>query len=447
MTELSLGSTPAPAAEGYPGHGAKPYRAYVLGVLMVIYGLNLMDRGLVALLQEKFKPEFHLSDFQLGLLGGPAFAFFNTVASLPIGRLADRFNRVSILSICVAAWSLMTALCGLAVSFPMLLLARFGVGIGEAGCLPPSQSLISDYFPAKKRASAIAIHLISIPIGTILASIIGAVVADRYGWRMAFIVLGAPGLLIALITRLTVKEPPRAASLAADGQPVATPTLRAALRELGSKSSFFHIALATGLVNFVAVGNGQYLVSFLLRVHHITLTQVGLILGPLVGGLTVVSGIVVGKALDYLTARDRAWLARWPAIGVLLAVPLGIGAYLTPSFPLSIAMFLGQLLCAGAYLTSLYTTAQGVVRPAVRATASGMVIVVINTIGYGFGPPAVGALSDFMRTHVVALGLSDAAHASAQGLRYALVCGVVVNLWAAVHYWIGSTKLEKDWVG
>jgi MFS family permease len=447
MADLTLGSNPASTPKGYPGYGAKPYRAYILAVLMVIYGLNLMDRSLVALLQEKFKPEFHLSDFQLGLLGGPAFAFFNTVASLPIGRLADRFNRIGILSICVAAWSLMTALCGLATSFPMLLLARFGVGVGEAGCLPPSQSVISDYFPSNKRASAIAIHLISIPIGTILASMIGAVVADRYGWRMAFIALGAPGLLIALVCRLTVKEPPRGATMAADGQPAATPSLRAALRELGSKSSFFHIALATGLVNFVAVGNGQYLVSFLLRAHHVSLTQVGLILGPLVGGLTVVSGIVVGKALDYLTARNRAWLARWPAIGVLLAAPLGVVSYLTPSLPMMIALLLAQLLCIGAYLTSLYTTAQGVVQPAVRGTASAMVIVVINTIGYGFGPPAIGALSDFMQAHVVAFGLSDAAHAGAQGLRYAMACGMAVNLWAAVHYWIGSTKLERDWAG
>jgi predicted MFS family arabinose efflux permease len=441
---------PAPA-EGYPGHGTKPYRAYILTVLMVIYGINLLDRGLVALLQEKFKPEFHLSDFQLGLLGGTAFALFNALAGLPMARLAERFNRIGVLAIATAIWSVMTALCGLAVSFPMLLLARFGVGIGEAGCLPPTQSVIADYFPANKRASAISIHLTAIPIGGVLAVMIGGVVADHFGWRMAFILLGLPGLLIALITWLTVKEPPRGGvvggEVTAGGQKAEAPSLREAWRELRSKPSFWHIALATGLVNFVAVGNGQYVASFLLRVHHVSLTQVGLILGPLVGGITVISVWAVGRILSALTEKDKAWLARWPAIGVALNVPVIIAAYLAPSLWIVVPLQMVAIVCSNAYLISLYTTAQGVVQPRVRATSTAVVIMVINVIGYGLGPPAIGALSDFMRTHVVAFGLSDPAHAAAQGLRYALACGALVNFWAAAHYLIGSTKLEKDWVG
>jgi predicted MFS family arabinose efflux permease len=433
---------PAVAAAPYAGHGTKPYRAYVLGVLMVIYAINLLDRGLVGLLQEKFKPEFHLSDFELGLLGGPAFALCNALAGLPLARLAERFNRIAVLSICVALWSVMTACCGLAVSFPMLLLARFGVGVGEAGCLPPTQSVIADYFPANKRASAISIHLTSIPIGTIAAAAIGGVVADLYGWRMAFVALGAPGILIALICWLTVKEPPRGG-----GQKTETPNLRAAIREVMGKGSFWHIALATGLVNFVAVGNGQYVVSFIIRVHHVSLTKIGLILGPLLGGLTVVSVWAVGKILSYLTEKDRAWLARWPGIGVAIGVPVSISAYLAPSIWIMVPLQMVGVLCTNAYLISLYTTTQGVVQPRVRATATAVVIMVVNIIGYGLGPPAIGALSDFMKDHVVAFGLSDPAHAAAQGLRYALVCGALVNLWASAHYLIGSTKLMKDWVG
>jgi predicted MFS family arabinose efflux permease len=435
-------TAPVAAAAPYAGHGAKPYRAYVLGVLMVIYAINLLDRGLVGLLQEKFKPEFHLSDFELGLLGGPAFALCNALAGLPLARLAERFNRIGVLSVCVALWSIMTACCGLAVSFPMLLLARFGVGIGEAGCLPPTQSVIADYFPANKRASAISIHLTSIPIGTIAAAAIGGVVADLYGWRMAFVALGAPGILIALICWLTVKEPPRGG-----GQKTETPNFAAAIREVMGKASFWHIALATGLVNFVAVGNGQYVVSFMIRVHHISLTKIGLILGPLVGGLTVVSVWAVGKILSHLTEKDRAWLARWPGIGVAIGVPVSVMAYLAPSIWIMVPLQMVGLLCTNAYLISLYTTAQGVVQPRVRATATAMVIMVVNVIGYGVGPPAIGALSDFLKDHVVAFGLSDPAHAAAQGLRYALVCGALVNLWASAHYLIGSTKLEKDWVG
>ncbi len=446
MTDIVVGEAAANTtpADSYPGYATKPYRAYIMAVLMVIYGLNLADRGLVALLQEKFKPEFHLSDFELGLLGGPAFALCNALAGLPIGRLAERFNRIGVLAICTALWSVMTACCGLAVSFPMLLLARFGVGIGEAGCLPPTQSVISDYFPASKRASAISLHLTAIPIGTIAASAIGAVVADLYGWRMAFIALGAPGILVAIICWLTVKEPPRGGAAA---EKVEAPGLGAALKEISGKGSFWHIALATGLVNFVAVGNGQYLVSFMLRAYHISLTQVGLVLGPVIGGVTVLSVYGVGRIISHLAEKDRAWLARWPGIGVALGVPVSLAAYMAPSFGIMIALQVVGLLCTNAYLISLYTTAQGVVPPRMRATATALVIMVINTIGYGLGPPVVGALSDFLKDHVVAFGLSDAAHASAQGLRYALMCGALVNLWAAVHYLIGSTKLKRDWVG
>jgi predicted MFS family arabinose efflux permease len=429
-------------ASSYPGYGTKPYRAYVLGVLMVIYGINLLDRGLVALLQEKIKPEFHLSDFELGLLGGPAFALCNALAGLPLARLAERFNRAGVLAICTALWSAMTALCGIAVSFPVLLLARFGVGIGEAGCLPPSQSLISDYFPANTRASAISIHLTSIPVGTIVAGAIAAVVADLYGWRMAFIALGLPGILIALICAFTVKEPPRGGA-----EKVETPDFGAALKEIIGKPSFWHISLATGLVNFVAVGNGQYMTSFMLRNYDISLTQIGLILGRLVGIMTVASVYAVGKIIDRLAEKDRAWLARWPGIGVAIGVPVSLLSFMAPSIWIMIALQIVGLLCTNAYLISLYTTAQGVVHPRMRATASALVIMVINTIGYGLGPPVIGALSDFLKDQVVALGLSDAAHASASGLRYALMCGSLVNLWAAAHYLIGSTKLKRDWVG
>jgi predicted MFS family arabinose efflux permease len=347
------------------------------------------------------------------------------------------------LTVCTAVWSVMTACCGLAASFPMLLLARFGVGIGEAGCLPPTQSVISDYFPADKRASAISLHLTAIPIGTIAASAIGAVVADLYGWRMAFIALGAPGILVAIICWLTVKEPPRGGST----EKVEAPGFRAALKDISSKASFWHIALATGLVNFVSVGNGQYLVSFMLRTYHISLSQVGLTLGPLIGGLTVISVVAVGRIISHLAEKDRAWLARWPGIGVALGVPVSLAAYMAPSFAIMVGLQVVGLLCTNAYLISLYTTAQGVVQPRMRATATALVIMVVNTIGYGLGPPVVGAMSDFLKDHVVALGLSDPAHAAAQGLRYALMCGAVVNLWAAAHYLIGSTKLKKDWVG
>lgn len=443
MAELVGGQTAEPANPGYPGYSTKPYRGYVLGVLMVIYGFNLLDRGLVALLQEQIKPEFGLTDFQLGLLGGPAFALCNTLAGLPLARLSERFNRVGVLAVCTALWSAMTAFCGWAVSFPMLLLARFGVGVGEAGCLPPTQSLIADYFPANKRASAISIHLTAIPIGTIVAGAVAAVIADHYGWRMAFIALGLPGILVALICWLTVKEPPRGGGAEA----TETPGFGDAIKAIVSKASFWHIAIASGLVNFVAVGGGQYTTSFMLRTYDVSLTQIGLIFGPIVGIVTVVSVYAVGKIIDHLSEKDRAWLARWPAIGMAIAGPVTVATYMAPSIWVMIAFQVVGLLCMNTYLITLYATAQGIVQPRVRATATAMVIMVINTIGYGLGPPVFGALSDLFHANVVAWGLSDEQHASAQGLRYALMCGAVVYVWASIHYLIGSTKLKKDWVG
>jgi predicted MFS family arabinose efflux permease len=446
VTQMMAAEAPAPAATApsFPGYSTKPYRAWVMFVLMVIYGFNLADRGLVALLQERIKPEFHLSDFELGLLGGPAFALFNALAGLPIARVSERFNRIGVLAICTALWSAMTVWCGLASSFPAMLLARFGVGVGEAGCMPSTQSVISDYFPAKARASAISLHLTAIPIGTIAASAIAAVIADLYGWRMAFVAIGAPGILVAVLCWLTVKEPPRGGGAAEEEK---APGFAAAMKEIAGKKSFFHVALATGLVNFVAVGNGQYIVSFLLRTYHIPLTQVGLVLGPVIGTISVVSVIVVGRIISRLAEKDRAWLARWPGIGVAIGVPVSLCAYMAPSFPIMLGFQIVGLLCTNAYLISLYTTAQGVVPVRMRATAAALVIMVANVIGYGLGPPAIGALSDFLQAHVVAFGLSDAAHASSQGLRYALMCGALVNLWAAVHYLIGSRHLKREWVG
>ena len=219
MTEVTETAEAPPAALSYPGYGAASYRAYVLGALLVVYTFNFIDRVVIAIIQEPIKHEFALTDFQLGLLGGPAFAVLYTFLGIPIARLAERKNRMTILSICLAIWSGMTALCGFANSYAMLLMARIGVSVGEAGCTPPAQSVISDYFPATSRATAVSIYALGVPIGSMLAAIGGGWLAQEFGRRSAFLILGVPGLLLAVIVKLTVKEPPRAASSSAAEAP------------------------------------------------------------------------------------------------------------------------------------------------------------------------------------------------------------------------------------
>jgi MFS family permease len=451
MAHVAIEAEPKAADDSYPGYGTKSYRAYVLGMLFIIYALNLMDRGLTGLLQDPIKHEFGLTDFQLGLLGGPAFALFYAFLGMPIARWAERWNRISIVALATTMWSGMTVLCGLAVSYPVLLLARMGVGVGEAGCVPPSQSVISDYFPANKRAAAIAIYLVSVPLGAVFAAAIGGPVAEHYGWRWAFLVLGAPGVLIALIFKLTVREPPRT------GAAAEAPSFGVAIKEISTKPSFWHIAFGAALCNFVAVGNGSYFASFLLREHHLTLSQVGMVTGPIMGGFSALSVYVVGGLINKLIDKDRAWLARWPAIGMALAAPIGICAYLSPTPWIAIPVQMASALCANTYLIALYTTAQGVVSPRIRATSAALVMLVITIIGYGFGPPIIGALSDFMKDHVVEWGLvgnacdtggaACDAKITAEGLRYALVTGVLIYLWSSFHFFMGSRRLKNDWVG
>ncbi|MGE3931591.1 MAG: MFS transporter, partial [Hyphomonadaceae bacterium] len=213
-------------AGAFQGHSTQGYRAYVLGALLVVYTFNFIDRVIVGIIQEPIKVEFGLTDFQLGLLGGPAFAILYTLLGIPIARLAERYNRMSILAVCLALWSAMTAACGFAVNYATLLAARIGVSIGEAGCTPPANSVISDYFPAERRASALSIYALGIPIGSMIAAVGGGWIATEVGWREAFIWLGVPGVLLAVIVKLTVKEPPRAA---ATGE---TPSFFAALGAL-----------------------------------------------------------------------------------------------------------------------------------------------------------------------------------------------------------------------
>lgn len=441
------------AAPAHPGFGSKSYRAYALGVLLVVYTFNFIDRILIGVVGEDIKRELGVSDFQLGLLGGPAFAVLYTLLGIPIARYAERGNRMTIVSIGAAVWSLMTALCGFATTFLQLVLARIGVGIGEAACIPPSHSAISDYFPADRRASALAIFALGIPIGTMLAAVGGGWLVQNFDWRSAFWLLGAPGLIAALVLKLTVREPPRVAAA------TKAPSFGETLKVLSGKPSFWHVAFAGALMSFVGYANAQFLVSFVVRNYGISIAEASYAFGAIAGFAVAIGTFLGGFLGDRLSGRHPRVLAWLPAFGILVAVPAYIAAFVQPTFAGAFAILMVAPIFHYLYLGPMFAVTQGVAEPRTRATAAALLLLIVNLIGYGLGPPSIGALADYFAGQALAADglLLDACRgagapaecgpAQAQGLKYALASGVFIMVWAAVHFLLAGRTLQRDRVG
>lgn len=434
-------ASPAAAAPGleFAGFGTKPYRAYVLGALLTVYTFNFIDRVVVGVIQEPIKQEFGLTDLQLGLLGGPAFAVLYTFLGIPIARLAERKSRVAIVALALAVWSGMTALCGVVTSYAFLLLARVGVSVGEAGCTPPAQSLIGDYFPSDKRATALSIYALGVPVGSMLAAVGGGLIAEYMGWREAFLVLGLPGLILALVLRLTVKEPPRAAPAAE------TPSFGAAIRILAAKPTFWHVALGGAIASFVGYGVGQYLNSFLIRSHGLTLLQASQLTGVVLGVFAAFGTFLSGWLADRLSRRYPNALAWLPALGFLICTPLYVAGYLIPNLWIGIPLLALGAVTHYFYLGPMYAATQGIVPPRMRATAVAVLLFIVNILGYGLGPPAIGLLSDVMAGVALRAGAVSAEAAAAEGLRHAMIIGLAGYLWAALHFLLAWRTLRRDW--
>lgn len=428
------------------------YRYVVLAWLFLIYMLNYVDRALLSIVQEPLKAEFNLSDLQLGLLGGLAFAMLYAAAGLPIARLAERHSRVSIVSICCGVWSVMTAACGLATSYAALFLCRMGVSIGEAGCLPSSQSLISDYFRANRRTTALAIHSAAVPVANIFVAVVGGWVAQTYGWRTAFIVLGGPGLLVAVLTMVWLREPPRAAI-------TETPNLRQALAQLWAKRTFRHLVVAFSIGNMVAFGVAQYLSSFLIRTHGLSIASAGQIVGLLFGTCAAVGTLGIGYLADRVSEkRPTAGLAV-SAIALLVAVPALIAGYWSGSIQLAIPFFILGSLLHYNYAPPVYAVVAGIVHARMRATAVAVLSLVSGFCGYALGPPLVGFMSDALGRYLMAeQGLSASAcradevvrgcaEASATGLQVAITIALLFYVWVAFHLWRARRTMIADWVG
>lgn len=427
----SVQDVTAPAASAVPLTGGA-YKYYVLAAMTVVSFLNYMDRMVLAVLVEPIKRDLHLSDTQIGLLSGFAFALLYAVLGIPLARLADRRSRTVILSACVAVWSAMTAACGLAAGFAHLFMARVGVGVGEAGCVPSSHSLLGDYFPAERRAFAISIFQAGGLAGLSMGLMATGFLADTFGWRMAFLIVGAPGMLLGAVILLTIREP-RGRRLhgrepAADEQ-----SMLSALRVLGARPAFVNLVIALTVGAFATYGMAQWLAAFFIRVHGLSLTQIGLWSG-LSSGVGSISGVLVGGAVAVpLIRRDRRWELWVPALSYGLGCPLYLAVFLWPDpwVAIGIKFFASMVVGSGGGVA--LAALQSVAEPRLRATAIAIMMFVSAFIGMGAGPFAVGAISDFL-----------APTAGVQSLRYALVGVTFVLLLASLFYTLASRTIRQD---
>jgi len=408
-----------------------------LWLLLTVYIFNFIDRQIVNILAEPIAQELKLSDTQIGLMTGLAFALFYTFLGIPIARLADRpsTHRPRLIALALALWSGMTALCGLAHSFWHLLLARIGVGVGEAGCTPPAHSLISDLVPPERRASALAFYSLGIPIGSLMGMVIGGLLADFLGWRQAFVVVGLPGVALALVVWFVLRDPRHAdaaATLGARSDAPALP-LGAALAEVLRSRAFVLLVCAGSAASFLSYGKTTWTTIFFQRTHDLTPGAVGLWFG-LLGGLAGILGTWAGGYLaDRFGAKNRRHVLSAPAIGMALAVPLAIAAYHAPSWPLALALLLLPTVFNSLYYGPTYSAAQGLVPLRARAIAAAALLFFQNLIGLGLGPLFFGVLSDLLQP---AFG--------ADSVRYVLYGAAVLGLVPAFFFWRCSLHLDAE---
>jgi len=433
VTDTSVHQATAAPHEAYTNR----YRYYVLALLTLGYVFNFVDRQVMTILIEPIKMEFGASDTQMGLLSGLAFALFYATLGIPVARLADRWSRRNVLAISMTTWSAVTALCATATGFWHLLLLRIGVGIGEAGGTPPSQSLLADYFPPEKRAFAQGILATAPNIGILVGLFGGALIAEAYGWRSVFLVFGIPGVLLAILIQLTIKEPLKVTVSASEEGAGLFSTLGNIFR----LPSFAHIMVGVGFTGIAGYGLGVWSPSFLVRVHNMSLVDAGLYLGLIGvfgGGLgTISSGLLV----DRLARRDKRWQLWLPAIGIFLALPTQLAFLLWPSehrlvvgevdVPFALVFMGLSAVFASFWIAPSYAAVQNLVPQYWRTQASALMLLAINLLGMGLGPLLVGMLSDL---------LSQFGDSS---VRYGLSIGVSLSLVGGVAYLRGSALYAR----
>ena len=408
------------------------YRNYVLMMLTVVYVFNFIDRQVLVILQESIKKDLQLSDTQLGLLSGFTFAIFYVTLGIPIARFADKTNRRNTVAVSLGLWSIMTACSGFARNFFQLLLARIGVGVGEAGGSPPAHAMISDYFPPEKRSTALSVYSSGIYFGVLTGFLMGGYLNQQLGWRTAFFVVGTPGIIFSLLFYATVKEPRKGAT-DTNTQINEQHSLREVLRFLYSTKTFVFLSLASALNVFCIYGLLNWTPSFLARLHGMKISEVGASLGLIYGIGGAIGSFAGGYLTDHFGKKDKGWYLKIPAYAIILAIPCAAGTiFLQNNFFTLACLGLCSLL-QSMYLGPSLSVAHSLVPASMRALTSAVFFLVINLIGLGFGPLVVGMISDLLTP---TLGL--------ESLRWALSIIIVISFASAMLFFSTAKKLVAN---
>lgn len=449
MQQAEIAIASSPPAQGARRALTPVHAVLALALLCLANTFNLADRVLVGIIQEQVRHEFSLSDFQLGLLGGPAFAVLYSLLSLPIARLADRSDRITIGALALGLWSAFTAICGLAGSYVQLFLARICVSVGEAGAAPPALSYISDIFRPERRATAMAVFAVGGPAGALFATFAGGWIAEHYGWRYSFFSFGIGGVVLAITIRLVLRE------VRASSASTVQPKLLTALRLLATKRSYVHVCIAGIFAGFVMNFMTQYLTSFLMRTHGLPISRAALIVG-LASGVCGMAGAFAGGYLADQVARRRPG-ARTLVVSAGFAIgAVGFAIAFWSPLWFAIPLLMVSSLCVNSYPGVSFAVSGGVAPPELRAMAIAIFTMCGSLIGYALGPPILGAISDFAaQWELGRLGYESAqcavgssvpacADAQAKGLRWAMTLGALLLFGASFHHWRASKTLERD---
>jgi predicted MFS family arabinose efflux permease len=440
-----------PAAAAEPRFSAG-YRGWLLLLLFLIYTSNFVDRTVLSTLAKPIKAELHLNNTEFGLLTGPAFAVFYTVLGIPIARLVERTSRIVVMTVCIAIWSILTGASGLAQSFGQLAGARVGVGVGEAGCQPAAHSLISDHFPPQRRATALAVFGLGIPAGTLIGAVGGGWIDQALNWRAAFMLVGAPGLVLALLALLTLKEPPRGHAEGAIGSPSA-PSLIAVLKRLWRRPSTLWVIAGASVGAMAAYAILAFITLFFMTRYGLNNFQGGLASGAVTGlgaGVSIIGG---GALADWIARKDLRAYAWVSVTGLVLAIPLFAIGFTRPDWRSALIFLVPAAAAQQLYLAPTFAIANNMVEPRMRATSIALFSTCWSLVGIGAGPVIAGAISDFaakaLKTDPGAdlLGLcrqAACADAASAGLTYALVSVIVLYAIAAVLYAVSAGTMKRD---
>lgn len=426
-------STARPQAAEHPAQhaSASPQANYALGVLTLIYVLNYADRGILSLLLDSIKRDFRVTDTVMGLISGLGFVTFYSLLGLPIARWADRFSRRLIIATGLLVWSVMTCCSGLARGAWQLAFTRFGVGSGEACGVAPSHSMLADLFPKEQLSRALSIMTAGSTVGVFLGSVVAGVVNQYYGWRLAFIVAGLPGIAVAALFYFTVKEPARGAMEIGKASTNLL-SVRQTFLFLFRQRSFLFITFGGSLIGMALYGFQIWSPSFLHRIHHLGSARIGFFQG-VVGALGIIGVLLGGFLAESLGKRDVRWRLNVPALASVLSCPMFLLYLFVPSVAKALGCWAVATIFMFAYVGPIYAVYQMVSKVRMRALASATFLFIANLIGLGFGQWLIGYLSTRLNARYGDLSI-----------RYALILPSVLGFVAGVLFWMGSRYLAHD---